>query len=48
MSFVAEVEHISKPDFTRPIDFLALGVFQDKGLQPWQRAVDSAVDGRLY
>ncbi len=48
MSFVAEVEQISKLDFTRPLDFLALGIFQDKGLQPWQRAVDSAPDGRLY
>ncbi len=47
MSFVAEVEQISKLDFTRPLDFLALGVFQDKGLQAGQRAVDSALGGLL-
>ncbi len=47
MSFVNKVSHIAEPDFSRPIDFLALGVFQDKGLQAGQRAVDSALDGLL-
>ncbi|MCH7939775.1 MAG: hypothetical protein IID13_08510 [Candidatus Marinimicrobia bacterium] len=47
MSYVKQVEHTPKPDFTRPLDFLALGVFQDQGLQPGHSAVDSALDGLL-
>ncbi len=47
MSFVTEVEHISKPDFTKPIEFLALGVFQDEGLHTSHKAADSALNGLL-
>ncbi|MCH7939885.1 MAG: leucyl aminopeptidase [Candidatus Marinimicrobia bacterium] len=47
MSYVKQVEHTPKPDFTRPLDFLALGVFKDKGLQPGHQAVDGALDGLL-
>ncbi len=45
MSYVKQVEHIAKPDFTQPVEFLAMGIFQDKGLQDSHQPVDQALGG---
>jgi len=47
MSYVKQVNHIPEPDFTKPIEFLALGIFQDKGLQASHQPVDQALDGLI-
>ncbi len=47
MSYVKQIEHIPQPDYTQPIDFLALGLFQDKGLQESHRPVDEALGGLI-
>lgn len=45
MSYVKQVDHIAKPDFTQPVEFLAIGIFQDKGLQDSHQPVDQALGG---
>ncbi|UCH11427.1 MAG: hypothetical protein JSU61_05940, partial [Fidelibacterota bacterium] len=47
MSYVKEVHHIPEPDYTKPTEFLALGIFKDKGLQDSHRAVDAVLDGLI-
>ncbi len=45
MSYVKQIDHIPEPDYTQPIAYLALGLFQDKGLQESHRPVDEALGG---
>ena len=45
MSYVKQVNHVPEPDYTQPIEFLALGLFQDKGLQESHKPVDRALGG---
>ncbi|UCH63500.1 MAG: leucyl aminopeptidase [Fidelibacterota bacterium] len=47
MSYITRVDHIPDPDFTQPIDFLALGLFQDKGQQENHQPVDAALGGLI-
>ncbi|MFB0515870.1 MAG: leucyl aminopeptidase [Candidatus Neomarinimicrobiota bacterium] len=47
MSYVKQVDHIPEPDFTQPIEFLALGMFQDKGIGASQRSVDEVLGGLI-
>ncbi len=48
MSYIKQVNHIPQPDFTQPIDFLALGLFKDKGLQDSHQPVDEALGGLIF
>lgn len=47
MSYVKQVDHIPEPDYTQPLNFLALGIFQDKGLQDSHKPVDAALGGLI-
>jgi leucyl aminopeptidase len=47
MSYVKQIKHVAKPDYTKPMEFLAIGLFQDKGLGTSQREVDKAVGGLI-
>jgi leucyl aminopeptidase len=47
MAYTKEVHHIPELDYTKPTEFLALGIFQDKGLQDSHREVDAVLGGLL-
>ena len=47
MSYVKQVDHNPDPDFTQPVEFLAIGIFQDKGLQKSHHPVDLALGGLM-
>lgn len=47
MSFAKEVNHIASPDFGKEVEFLAVGLFEDKGLQASHKAVDDALGGLI-
>lgn len=47
MSYLDRVKIMTKPDFSKPVDFLAVGIFQDKGLQAEHKSIDEALGGLL-
>ncbi|MCK4578846.1 MAG: hypothetical protein KAU50_08645, partial [Candidatus Marinimicrobia bacterium] len=47
MGYVNKVGFSAKPDFSKAIEFLAVGVFQDKGVQASHKPVDEALGGLL-
>ncbi len=47
MSYVKQISHIKTPDFSQPVEFLALGLFQDQGLPANYQPVDEALGGLI-
>ncbi|UCD38304.1 MAG: leucyl aminopeptidase [Fidelibacterota bacterium] len=45
MSYVREVQQVSEPDFTKPMDFLALCLFKGQELPTLYRPMDDALGG---
>lgn len=47
MSYVKQVDHRAELDLGQPIDFLAVGLFQDAGIPASVKPVDRALDGLI-